>query len=311
MEEREIQGVCAGIGDRENDINVIDPAFDAAVRDFVIGQKGIISGFELRGAILSEGVCVACGFVGYLDRAVIVPLGHKVYGRFEIHHDRTVIDRFHVVTSEKTITTQDDILHEAGIFYLPLTNDNRLKYPLNAHHADNVTTVKAGGVAEGSTNLENGVTAVTQPLDDSTTNVATTEFVKNLITQEIDFGETTLYFAHPGTVYRAYCLAIKFKRKSKFVIGEVLGWIKDVGYTLIDNIDVFNLPMGFIPQKNTTCYLAWISSSPQSPATKYLNAYEYLFGINGTAKKVRGIYEDYSGSAGLSFKGCSFGYETI
>lgn len=77
----EYKGTIAGIGNKvldengkivdEESSNVIYSQFDATIRDFIIGQDGILDGLELSESsgkyILNSGHCIAKGFVGSIE----------------------------------------------------------------------------------------------------------------------------------------------------------------------------------------------------------------------------------------------------
>lgn len=95
------QGVIAGIGDKENDINVISPNFDASIRNFIVGKDCILHGLSLNGNILTAGACIAQGYCGYLPSDIDVGdmSSGNIYAHFKVNHDDLTNDGFDIVTT--------------------------------------------------------------------------------------------------------------------------------------------------------------------------------------------------------------------
>lgn len=170
--------------------------------------------------------------------------GNYIYGKFVLNHDNDKPDRFSVIlTSAPLEYKNDDILHVPGTFYLPLYENgvivgNTIKYPKNCAHADYARVIKAGG------SLGAGTTAVTQPVDDNSNKVATTEFVANQIKKDIDFKEVTVELTHSGSSAIGH---LKFRKKAKMVTVEVVDGA-NVFYN--PSFQEFLIPEGFIPPKD-------------------------------------------------------------
>lgn len=64
------QGTIAGIGDKANNINVINPQFDAKIRNFIIGKDCILEGLEIENGMLKAGSCFSHGFVGSIEENI-------------------------------------------------------------------------------------------------------------------------------------------------------------------------------------------------------------------------------------------------
>ena len=306
MADTVYKGIIAGIGDILSGTNVIRPWFDARVRNFIIGQDGILDGFTLKDGILDGGICVARGYVGEFVGGITVSSSNFIYGKFVIHMDDNTPDEFWVIISDSPLTFENaDILHEPGEYIIPLKNNtllntegivrnysieasidsgtppnryygikyvdvknweldrvelnqtgdygyatvtlinshrysvrvnsplpnrtlnvsvteyykadsNLLAYPLNAHNSDYTDVVKSDGY------LENGVTAVTQALDDNSTKVATTEFVQSLLAKKLSIAtydnrfvvRTTTILGMTNTWY----LNVHIERKANYCI---------------------------------------------------------------------------------------------
>lgn len=200
--ETTYKGIIAGIGDKENDVNVISPEFDAQIRRLIIDSSQslgcIINGFNLNGNILTAGACFAYGYIGYYpDNIEISDSIYYVYGKFTVNHDKNKPDSFEIILYENipddfpVAGGGADILNEAGTYYIPFIiykvfAGYRLKYPVHAESSDFTTVVQADG------KLENGVKATTQDVNDNSDKVATTEYVHNQIEEQIGYKTITL-----------------------------------------------------------------------------------------------------------------------
>lgn len=256
-------GVMAGIGDLENNINVINPEFDARVNNFIIGANGVIKGLEISGNILSAGMCVAQGYRGSIDTDITLDITTYVYGVFKVYHDPEILDEFYIQTSSTPLDTAktgnsfgDDILHSAGTYYLRL--NNRLKYPINAVNSENTNILNDNGT------IGNNVTCPTQAVNDNSTKVASTAYVYNQIKEEINYTEYISYvYAKSNTSAEdiPQYVELKFTKKAGYVIVEATGKNENFnvsGYTFqIDNIPTEFLPINgiatlLVPTVNTT-----------------------------------------------------------
>lgn len=258
MAEAVYQGVCAGIGDRANNINVIEPWFDATIRKFIIGQDGIIDGLRISANMLKKGMCVVEGYVGYIDQDIPVPDNYVVYAKFEINHDKDIPDKFSIIVTQETYLRQDDILHEAGEYYILMADIAipRLDYPANAYHADNASIVHA--VPVDGTNLEDGVTAVTQEVGNNSKKVATTEFVQKQIEKDItqylnrgNYNDTVTKTWKYGSSTYEFNITYSIRRLVNIC---VLSMDVDGFSVTANNISAFVVKDGYRPQQDTILY---------------------------------------------------------
>lgn len=233
-------GIIAGIGDLENGINVINPQFDARVNNFIIGANGVIEGLEISGNILSAGMCVAQGYRGSIDTDITLDITTYVYGVFKVYHDPEILDEFYIQTSSTPLDSGstgnsfgDDILYEAGTYYLRL--NNRLQYPINAVNSENTDEINYSG------KIGNGTTAVTQAVNDNSDKVATTKFVHDLLDEEVNYTEDTIYAHYNSRQYAT----IKLTKKAGYVIAEVIGDF--INNTNANAVTIDNIPTEFLP----------------------------------------------------------------
>lgn len=133
-------GTIAAIGDKSTGKNHITPEFDAKVYKSIINRNGILSGFELEGNTLKAGVCIAFGYRGGIRRNATIenPEQVSIYGMFTVHHNKNVVDDFHILvtenkevlppvgtvgqkyTEQNQVGTSSDILKNPGTYALPL-----------------------------------------------------------------------------------------------------------------------------------------------------------------------------------------------
>lgn len=134
------------------------------------------------GKLLETGACQALGYLGYSTETITADDTY-VYGRFVIKHSDEP-DEFYIVTTDHESLRQDDILNEAGEYWLLLyeygePNVNLLHYPAGAIHSDESDVLVAGGM------IDSDAIAVTQKVGDNSQRVATTQYVTNQIAKEI------------------------------------------------------------------------------------------------------------------------------
>lgn len=259
-----VKGVMAGIGDMLNDVNVIEPGFDARVYRYIIGKDCIIEGLEMSGNTLSAGICIGQGYRGYLPTSCeINTTCDYIYAHFKVHHDRDIEDEFWIECTKSSTVVQNDILHNAGDYWLLLYQKvngkwqkriDDIKYPLRSQHSDDTMRVVEHGV------LENGVTAVTQEVGDKTVKVATTEFVQNQMAAEIAFEQKELIhnikidsvIDHNPKPYSEYKTTLHIKRKAKYVLLDIKIDIIKYLRGIPANTIFIELPEGFYPTKEYT-----------------------------------------------------------
>ena len=305
-----VKGVMAGIGDMLNDVNVIEPGFDARVYRYIIGKDCIIEGLEMSGNTLSAGICIGQGYRGYLPTSCeIGTIYDYIYAHFKVHHDRDIEDEFWIECTKSSTVVQNDILHNAGDYWLLLYQKvngkwqkriDDIKYPLRSQHSDDTMRVVEHGV------LENGVTAVTQEVGDKTDKVATTEFVQNQIKKDINFDNyEAIIKANNQNVAK-----INLSRKSKYVVGIYNQTVKPEipGFITFDNFDI-EIPDGYLPVNDI--YL------PTSFVTKYYGTDELwlvIFKIFANTSNISVAYlrNVKTAAAGVSygFHQSNIGYET-
>lgn len=212
--------------------------------------------------------------------------GNYIYGKFVLNHDNDKPDRFSVIlTSAPLEYKNDDILHVPGTFYLPLYENgvivgNTIKYPKNCAHADYARVIKAGG------SLGAGTTAVTQPVDDNSNKVATTEFVANQIKKDIDFKEVTVELTHSGSSAIGH---FKFRKKAKMVTVEALG--NTTALSFVHSGDYIPVPEGFSPPKNTQIVLAFNNIITAAGDGNVYGISYRIFHINANGDKAICIHE--------------------
>ena len=236
----EYNGIMAGIGDLTNNINVIEPEFDANVNNFIIGAEGIINGMQIVGNTLSAGMCIAKGYRGSIETDITLDTTAYVYGVFKVYHDPEILDEFYIETSATALDTQsngnsfgDDILHNAGTYYLRL--NTTLSYPENAVNSENTDVLNYGG------SIGDGTTAVTQAVNDNSDKVATTKFVHDLLDEEVNYTEDTIYAHYNSKQYAT----IKLTKKAGYVIAKVIGDF--INNTNANAVKIDNIPTEFLP----------------------------------------------------------------
>ena len=210
------QGTISGIGNAITRQNEITGDNLAMFRNIAIGYKdGVLKrdGHDFEYSIdkydvkISDGMCFAYGYFGYSAPKSFSILPPAVESYFVIYAriDRSVIpngyDLFiknnYASPNIGTNTFRQDVLTtiKTGVYELPLwvfrvTNQGIDEFSfkdlrplrtqiLKANNSDYATCVLKNG------KLEDGVTAVTQTITDSSKKVATTEFVQKAIRAEI------------------------------------------------------------------------------------------------------------------------------
>ena len=217
-------GIVTGIGDKNNNINVITPQIDADLNKYILNKNAIIEGLQIVGNNLTAGMCVLCGYRGKLENSKAIVSSNYIYAKFTLNFNNTV-DEFDIQFTNNSYTTPTSIT-SAGTYYLLLYSYSNGQYILNpeldtsaypakSHEADETDLVKSGAV------IESGVTGTTQTVNDNSTKIATTKYVYNQIVEEIAADSTTidLQISYNNTNYKVATLTLK--RKAKYVIGSV------------------------------------------------------------------------------------------
>lgn len=246
------KGIVAGIGNKQEDINVIQPEFDAIIRNFIIGQDCILDGLELKGNVLTAGSCIGKGFPGFFPKDTTIDNSDGyIYAAFRTHRNSLIADDFSIVTYPFDIdaeTSNEDILHKAGVYYFLLYEKGKKVvkslYPKNALSSDYTSHINDNGT------IGQNVTAYTYGINDNSDKVSTTKYVYNQIKEELAESEyeaiTTDNFGQNG---------YKVIRRAKYCIIEIYTAI--AGRSNIEGI-LNTLPEGFRPRQNTT--IAQLSS---------------------------------------------------
>jgi len=128
-------------------------------------------------------------------------------------------------------------------------------YPRKCRLADKANKLVENGIIAPS------VTATTQPVDDNSDKVATTKFVQNQISHDLD---TTKYVASTtitATVTRGSNVPsvaeITLYRRARFVIAKVTKTLMYGEYDLAGSTVNFTLPTGYLPKENFQAYFVF------------------------------------------------------
>lgn len=120
------------------------------------------------------------------------------------------------------------------------------QYPRKTRVADKATKLLASGTIDGQ------ATATTQPVDDVSKKVATTEFVSKQIAKDIDAGTANVI------VYNNLnnaVMNITLRRKARYVYIYVTRAVNPTASGMsIDSVH-FTIPNGFLPKSDFTAYL--------------------------------------------------------
>lgn len=238
----EYQGIITGIGDKALGKNLIMPELDAYINKFIIGKNTIIEGLNLNfnTKTISAGACILCGFRGIIEESQTFDTYDQntyIYGKFVLYFDKDIQDEFYIetTTTQKTGTNVNPTkITEAGIYYLWLYHgttinpdlDTTYPYPVNAQRSIETDLVK------DNAEIESEVLGFTQPKNDNSRRIATTEYVHRQIEEEIAYQRqeikktlTSVSVNNPATV--TFNFAVKVK--AKFVLLENGGTISFSG----------------------------------------------------------------------------------
>lgn len=267
----------AGVGEKYFSKNLISPQFDAKIRQFIIGLDCIIDGLNMpqTGNTLSAGTCFAKGYVGELKNQITITGSYNyVYGVFKVKFGNGV-DEFYIETSTTEITTKEDILHEAGVYYLLLYKKEGLVNKLQLLSKNPQFAVQAQTTEQVTGTLGKGVTAVTPETNNNSKLVATTEFVQKQIEADINFEETEI---------KGNNLTFKLKRKAKYVTGTVS---TDYTSSTPPSFSLSNLlPEGFRPKDRIKFVFFYGYNVSSSTNLAPLNAYVCIFNKDGTVEVI-------------------------
>lgn len=221
-------GIVTGIGDKNNNINVITPQIDADLNKYILNKNAIIEGLQIVGNNLTAGMCVLCGYRGKLENSKAIVSSNYIYAKFTLNFNNTV-DEFDIQFTNNSYTTPTSIT-SAGTYYLLLYSYSNGQYILNpeldtsaypakSHEADETDLVKSGA------EIESGVTTPT-PLNNNAhltepLRVANTKYVHKQIAEEIAADSTTidLQISYNNTNHKVATLTLE--RKAKYVIGSI------------------------------------------------------------------------------------------
>lgn len=247
----------AGIGDLANDINVITPEMDAEFNNFVLGGNAITSGLNIQGSTLKRGTCVLLGIRGELETDVTIDTTKTyIYGKFTLNSSGT--DSFEIVFDNTEYSAPLSIsrpstnylkLYEKVLGSYVLNSDLLIDYPKQAHHSDESVDLVAGGT------IAENVTGVTQPVNDSTKKVATTEFVRNQIIEEIAAANTTVNIQSTPQTFSNISGSFNVYRKAKYVIGGSATISVDLAGNQNLSGVIGTIPSGYRPKVETRALL--------------------------------------------------------
>lgn len=200
--------------------------------------------------IYGDSVIAGSSVSGIVD-IIYMKGGSYIYGKFVVNHDFNTPDHFSVLILDAPLAYEnDDILHEPGTYYLPLYEAgfkavDEKNYPKYCAHADYAKVIRENGT------LGAGTVAVTQPVDDNSDKVATTEYVANQIKKDIDFKEETVQ-AYDISDNKSLPVYLKFRRKAKMVVVNVYQ-TRDLEIGEVDSHGgkiCFSIPSGFEPKND-------------------------------------------------------------
>ena len=192
----EKQGIITGVG------NEITPEIDAVLNDFIVGKNTIISGLDWNGNTLNAGVCQLCGYRGVLEQPINNLTDDYVYGKFELHFDKNIEDKFSIETSASRIANDNPTsITIEGTYYLLLYYKKKgfdeYNYPNMAHTSLMSAILAENGIIESTATASMPKTAegnlkVNMHKTDPQM-VANTEYVHKQIQEELNEGTEEIY----------------------------------------------------------------------------------------------------------------------
>ena len=253
-----MSNVITGLGDKNNNINLIQPELDAELYKYIVGKNAIIYGLNIQNnSVIKAGMAILDGYrviLGEDANIGSIPYNH-IYARLKFYDNKTTPSVFFVHGADGEInyeTTGSDANGTYVVYAIELYAWNSSAnqyicsistptlegYPKKSYYANETEKVLATGT------LEDGVTAVTQPKnthdlrighenDDINRSPATTLYVHNQIEEEINYGTYSGNFLNSNNgVIGTFVL----QRKAKYVV------------MTLSQIDVLNAsPLGTIP----------------------------------------------------------------
>ena len=306
----EYQGIITGIGDKDENINIITPEIDAVLNDYIIGKNAVIEGLEVSGYdTLTAGMCVLKGYKGVLPNAITVGAGtngNYIYGKFVLNFNNTV-DEFYIEVTNDVHTSPASITN-AGTYYLLLyyfeggdwvpaldVYDNLYhNYPNKAFEADETGVLLDYGVIAPTTETETADenAHLTTPL-----RVANTEYVHNQIEEEIAYASETISFRTENNYSPNSYISgtLTLTHKAKYIIGAtatITGNIYGVGGALPTSIGV--LPAKFRPISTALASIKCQVTETSELGTNTYDIYLYIrFNTNGNITLVDTITPTY------------------
>lgn len=290
------RGILAGIGDKESEINVIQPEIDAALYNFMVQSNGIINGFgyELVGRQfnLKSGVIISNGYRCALLSNVVFDFSAinattYIYAENIINENRFIV----YDTTVKTQETSNKFLLYTISTSLQVTDNAasiRLPYILNSANSENLI---ANGIVASS------ATTPTAPVGHNTKRVANTEFVQNELAAQINSKSANINLLDGnGKIIGS----ISLKRKSKLVVGKVT--ITD--YSAGTGGIKFTVPSGFEPNVATKIALVVKNLALGNAETIFMN-----LATNGNATYTTNVTTNQIWSDNYKYQ--CFGYETL
>lgn len=212
----EKQGIITGVG------NEITPEIDAVLNDFIVGKNTIISGLDWNGNTLNAGVCQLCGYRGVLEHPINNLTDDYVYGKFELHFDKNIEDKFSIETSASRIANDDPTsITIEGTYYLLLYYKKKgfdeYNYPNMAHTSSRSALLVENGIIESTATTAMSKTAegnlkVNMHITDPQM-VANTEYVHKQIVVELGYDKQVVDISMNGVGYN-----LTFEKKARYCL---------------------------------------------------------------------------------------------
>ena len=253
----EYQGIITGIGDKENNINLIKPELDALINKFIIGKSTIIQGLELKDNILSKGTCILCGYRGIIEEDITLgDNDNYIYAEFDIKFNEDEEDTFNIQTQRYPIYNAPIVeeITQAGTYRILLYEQGALNpnidlehpYPAKAQYSVETKKVLGGAVIEDDVTTE---TAEVNAHESQPNRVVNTEYVHAQIEREVDYDEIVIDLKCKDIRdNEGIAGTITFYKKSRYVIGIIETTTPTTIYTL--SSVWFDFPKKFIPNQN-------------------------------------------------------------
>lgn len=241
----EKQGIITGVG------NEITPEIDAVLNDFIVGKNTIISGLDWNGNTLNAGVCQLCGYRGVLEHPINNLTDDYVYGKFELHFDKNIEDKFSIETSASRIANDNPTsITIEGTYYLLLYYKKKgfdeYNYPNMAHTSLMSAILAENGIIESTATAAMPKTAegnlkVNMHITDPQM-VANTEYVHKQIVEELGYEKQVVDISRNGVGYN-----LTFEKRARYCL---------ISYNISAQSGQplkteFQVPSGFEPANNS------------------------------------------------------------